>query len=396
MIGNNSSDEDSLPIDVEQLITEIGDISVGPETETEFDLVVPDETESEAASEETVQTETESESESEMETEAFNGPINAVVSQFISSREAMGEQWAVSYEDLESGTVYGYHDDEVLQSASVVKLFIMGAVYRYMCYPPEGEAPIEFHEEYDGQLRETIVKMITVSDNDCANLLIERLGEGDFYLGAERIHTFCEENGYEGTTIGRRFLGSNENGDNYTTAAATRMILSDMYHGKLVNEEASAKMLDIVKAQTLKNKIPSGLPSGFTSGNKTGEMPEGYGLGCIENDCAIVFPPEGEGEGYILTIMSNNLGGRNSEAVNTIIQISSNVAQWYLDNRNETAANATGTTETAAETAQSEAAADTAASEAAAETSAETAASEVTAQTVTGTTTQNAEETTTA
>ena len=207
----------------------------------------------------------------------------------------------------------------------------MGAVYRYMCYPPEGEEVIPFGEEYSGQLRDTIVSMITVSDNNCANLLIDRLGEGDFAKGTQRIKDFCEENGYVGTSIGRRFMESNPSGDNYTTAADTRKFLSDLYHGKLVNEEASGKMLDIVRGQTRKNKIPAGLPAGFTSGNKTGEMPEGYGLGCIENDSAIVFAPEGMGEGYVLTVMSTNLGGRNSEAISTIVQISSMVAQWYTE-----------------------------------------------------------------
>lgn len=334
------------------LFEEGGDIFVGPETESEEDLVVFDETEVEtekAAVKKTEESEvqTESETETEMETEVNNGPVGEVVSKYISNREAAGENWAIAYEDLSDGTQYGHREDEVLQSASVVKLFIMGAVYHYMCYPPNGTAPIEFHEQYDGELRDTIVSMITVSDNGCANLLIERLGEGDFAKGAERIGEFCKENGYVGTSIGRRFLEENPSGDNYTTAADTRKILSDMYHGTLVNEQASAKMLEIVKGQTRKNKIPAGLPSGFTSGNKTGEMPEGYGLGCIENDCAIVFPPEGQGEGYILTIMSTNLGGRNSEAISVIGQISADVAQWYLTDRAQKTAETE--TETAAQ-----------------------------------------------
>ena len=259
------------------------------------------------------------------------GPLEAAVTDLIRDREAMGEHWSAAYEDLETGEVYGYHEDDIMQSASVVKLFIMGAVYRYMCYPKEGEQAIPFHENYDGHLRDTIVSMITVSDNDAANLLIERLGEGDFQKGAERIAEFCREYGYDGTSIGRRFLESNPSGDNYTTAADQRKFLSDLYHGTLVNEEASRKMLDIVMGQTRKNKIPAGLPAGFTSGNKTGEMPEGYGLGCIENDAAIVFPPEGLGKGYILTVMSNDLGGRNSEAISVIAQISAKVAQWYTE-----------------------------------------------------------------
>ena len=41
---------------------------------------------------------------------------------------------------------------------------------------------------------------------------------------------------------------------------------------------------------------------------------------------------EGEGEGYILTVLSNDLAGRNDEAIAAIQQISSLTAQWYLQN----------------------------------------------------------------
>ena len=311
--------------------TEALDSEVQTESDMEEDFMVVPDTEYENGMSGNAE-ETESQAQTESEAVNYPEPVNTVLTQVVSGREAMGEHWAVGYEDLESGEVCGYHDADVMQSASVVKLFIMGAVYRYMCYPPEGEEPVPFGEEYEGQLRETLNNMITVSDNDAANLLIDRLGGGDFKKGAELIGEFCKENGYVGTSIGRRFLESNPTGDNYTSAADTRKFLSDIYHGKLVNEEASAKMLEIVKGQALKNKIPAGLPEGFTSGNKTGEMPEGYGLGCIENDVAIVFPPEGEGEGYILTVLSNDLAGRNDEAIAAIQQISSLTAQWYLQN----------------------------------------------------------------
>ena len=314
--------------------TEAAASDVQTESDMEEDFMVVPDTEtgiSEGAEETGAQAQTESQVQAETETEeeSYPEPVNTVLTQVVTGRVAMGEHWAVGYEDLATGEVCGYHDADVMQSASVVKLFIMGAVYRYMCYPPEGEEPIPFGEEYEGQLREVINNMITVSDNDAANLLVDRLGGGDFAKGAELIAEFCKENGYVGTSVGRRFLESNPTGDNYTTAADTRKFLSDLYHGKLVNEEASAKMLEIVKGQTLKNKIPSGLPEGFASGNKTGEMPEGYGLGCIENDVAIVFPPEGQGEGYILTVLSSDLAGRNGEAIEAIRQISSLTAQWY-------------------------------------------------------------------
>ncbi|MBP3872663.1 MAG: serine hydrolase [Lachnospiraceae bacterium] len=341
IIGNIQKMSESEDNTAETLFEEVGDMMDGLPPETEIDVIVDDEDAAEAMTEAAVpeseaQTEkaavkAETEAETETESDKAGGPLEAVVSEILSQREAMGEHWSVAYEDLKSGEIYGYHDEDVMQSASVVKLFIMGAVYRYMCYPPEGEEVIPFNESYDGQLRDTIVSMITVSDNDCANLLIDKLGGGDFALGAQRIKKFCEENGYTGTSVGRRFLEQNPSGDNYTTAADQRKFLSDLYHGTLINEEASAKMLEIVKGQTRRNKIPSGLPAGFSCGNKTGEMPEGYGLGCIENDSAIVFPPEGMGEGYVLTVMSNDLGGRNSEAINVIVQISAKVVQWYTE-----------------------------------------------------------------
>ena len=118
-------------------------------------------------------------------------------------------------------------------------------------------------------------------------------------------------------------MESNPTGDNYTSVSDCRKILSDIYYGKCVNKEASEKMLGLLKGQKMRNKIPAGLPAGFSCANKTGEMPEGYGLGCIENDLAIVFGPEGD---YVLCVLSNNLGGDNVAAQQNIAAISSYVA----------------------------------------------------------------------
>ena len=301
--------------------TESEDYYVIPETETDMGEGQA-ETAAGAAQTEAVQT--------EMQTEAaFEGPLAQIVPEVILPREAKGEIWEIGCEGLESGKTFAYRADESVQSASVVKLFIMGAVYQYMCYPESDEEMVNFGESYDGELRATIEKMITVSDNDAANLLIERLGKGDFAAGAAKIGEFCKKWGYTGTSIGRRFLDPHPTADNFISASDVTKFLSDVYHGTLVNEEASAKMLEVLKGQTRKNKIPAGLPEGYTSANKTGEMPEGYGLGCIENDAAIVFPPEGKGEPFVLTVLSSELGGRNSEAIAEISRIASMTAGWF-------------------------------------------------------------------
>ena len=162
----------------------------------------------------------------------------------------------------------------------------------------------------------------TVSDNDAANRLVELLGNGDFNVGKEVVNAFCSANGYNNTHLGRRFMDTNPADDNYTSSSDCRKILSDIYNGVCVNSEASEKMLQFLSAQTRKGKIPSGIPSGIQSANKTGEMPEGYGFGCIENDIAIVF---GEQQDYVICILSNDLGGRNESAIERIRNISSYV-----------------------------------------------------------------------
>lgn len=269
------------------------------------------------------------------------GPFSSTMDA-IQKRETAGEKWALAYEDLNGKDTYGYRENEKMQSASVIKLFIMGAVYRYICYPEKTDPVINFGESYSGQLRDVIEKMITVSDNDAANRLVEALGQGDFDAGKKRVNQFCREEGYTNTSLGRRFMAADlSDGDNYTSAADVRKFYLDLYEGKLVNEEASAKMLDILKKQTLTSKIPAGLPEGYSSGNKTGEMPDGYGLGCIENDSAIVFAPETEGEktspGYILVVLSNDLNGENEQAQAQIRDLSEKVASWYQSgDRNET------------------------------------------------------------
>ena len=313
-----------------------GESEAKPETksETEGKTETKTETKSEAKSE--AVSESESESESEMESETENHeiePIAGLCEQMIIPRENLGEHWAVcvavpGQDGKDEMEMFSYHGKDVMQSASVIKVFIMGAVYDRICYPSSEEKTIYYAENYEGELRQLLEQMIRVSDNNAANRLIEILGEEDFRAGAAVVNDFCREHGYLQTSVGRRFLESNPTGDNYVSAHDCTAILSAILNGKLVNEEASSKMLDILKGQSYTWKIPAGLPEGFSSANKTGEMPEGYGLGCIENDIAIVFSGYGN---YVISILSNDLGGRNNEAQRAMIDMSQYVAYWFRE-----------------------------------------------------------------
>ena len=77
------------------------------------------------------------------------GPFSSTMDA-IQKWETSGEKWALAYEDLNGKDTYGYRENEKMQSASVIKLFIMGAVYRYICYPEKTDPVINFGESYSG------------------------------------------------------------------------------------------------------------------------------------------------------------------------------------------------------------------------------------------------------
>lgn len=244
-------------------------------------------------------------------------------SEQLASLEAAGEKWAVAVSDLSTKAHCMINAEQTMQSASVIKIFILGAVYENLVYTSSGETGVTEDEE----LKSLMTAMITVSDNEASNELVRRLGQGDFTTGAAVVDQFCQEHGYTATHLGRAFLAENPADDNYTSAADCCRILSDIYNGTLVNKEASDKMLELLKQQTRTGKIPAGVPGEVQTANKTGEMTAGYGLGVIENDIAIVLLEE---HPYVICVLSNDIGD-NGAAQSTITGISSTVYQYMSE-----------------------------------------------------------------
>ena len=239
-----------------------------------------------------------------------------------------GEHWAVEVMDLNSGSTMELQAEDSMQSASVIKIFIMGAVYERGVYAADcGKELISMGEAYDGELKDLLTAMIAVSDNNAANELVTRLGQGDFEAGAAVVNEFCKEHDFTATHLGRRFLAENPTDDNYTSAADCAAFLSGLYNGTLLNVEASGKMLELLEGQTVKGKIPAGLPNGVETANKTGEMPAGYGLGSIENDVAIIMNGRYP---YILCVLSNDIAD-NGSAQSVIRGISERTYLFFSD-----------------------------------------------------------------
>ena len=191
----------------------------------------------------------------------------------------------------------GVINDTPMQAASLIKLYIMGAVYENY----DSLAQSHSTDELDSN----ISSMITVSDNDAANALVNWLGNGDDGAGMAKVNEFCQNHDFTSTQMNRMLLSGNENGDNYTSVRDCGTFLKEIYQisngtisdSTLPNAEAMYYQL---KMQQRKNKIPAQLPEGVHTANKTGE------LDTVENDAAIIFDTA-KGINLIVCFMSQDL-----------------------------------------------------------------------------------------
>lgn len=232
--------------------------------------------------------------------EAFSD-LTGSLSSAIQSGTDRGEEWGVTVKECTNGNMTVINDQKMI-AASLIKLYIMGAVYESyenLCQ--------RNGEEYIDQL---LTSMITVSDNEAANHLVRLLGQGDEEAGKQAINVFCVTNDYTSSNMGRMLLETGTDKENYTSPQDCVKFLWDIYQGVFPH---SQDMLELLKAQERTGKIPAGIPDGVETANKTGELEN------VENDAAIVWAGE---HPYIVCIMSSNLQNA-SEARERIVSMSS-------------------------------------------------------------------------
>lgn len=245
--------------------------------------------------------------------------MDTLVSQVQSQLPVSNGSWSVYICDLSGGSEATINDS-TMQAASLIKLFIMGAVY---------ENYDSLSQQYgSATLDSYLTPMITVSDNDAANSLVSCLGSGDSTAGMQKVNSFCQSHGYTNTSMGRLLLASNEFGDNYTSAYDCGKFLKEIYQicsgttqtPSLLHAE---EMYSLLKQQQRTNKIPAALPEGVSVANKTGELSD------VENDAGILYNAQG-GNDLVIVCLSQNLSSPG-EAQNTIAQLSRSIYLYYND-----------------------------------------------------------------
>lgn len=204
--------------------------------------------------------------------------MNSLLSQIEPLLPQNNGTWSVYVCNLMKNTE-GEINTQPMQAASLIKLFIMGAVY---------ENYESLADAYGADtLNSYLNPMITVSDNDAANKLVNMLGNGDNAAGMSVVNAFCTSHGYSSTSMGRLLLQSNEYGDNYTSVSDCGHFLKEVYQSNAGTVESTLAhtdaMYSLLKMQERRNKIPANLPDGVKVANKTGELDD------VENDAGIIY-----------------------------------------------------------------------------------------------------------
>lgn len=184
---------------------------------------------------------------------------------------------------FEDGKEFSSNNSAPTVSASVIKVFIMEYAY----------TQADLNVMVEGRsLNDWIIPMIQQSDNDATNQLID-------YFGMEKLNGFFFTQGYRDTHLERKMLDSDaraQGKENYTSLNDCMTFLKKLYHHKEVYPQSA--MLEIMKGQTIRTKIPSKLPNGIVVANKTGELDN------VENDIGLVFS---ETNPFAIVVLSQNV-----------------------------------------------------------------------------------------
>lgn len=182
---------------------------------------------------------------------------------------------------------YYCNKSEKTPSASVIKVFIMEYIYT-----GASEGKINLEETVGNQSVEALVKkMIQNSDNQATNTLIDR-------FGMDAVNEYIKANGYTQTVLERKMLdnAAREAGlDNYTSLDDVMRFLKKLYNNR--DNSPYREMLEIMKGQTVRTKIPLFLPENVVVANKTGELEN------VENDIGIVFSDK---SAFAVAVLTNN------------------------------------------------------------------------------------------
>ena len=198
--------------------------------------------------------------------------------------------------DLDTGNYLDIQGDRVFPAASTIKLPILIAFFQDL---DAGKVRLdetlvmrrdlitngsgEMQDDPVGSrysARETVTKMITISDNTATNMIIDRLG------GIAKLNQRFRSWGLKDTVI-RNLLGD-FGGTNTTSSKDMVRLLALVTKEKLLSPSSREQSLNILRNTVTRSLLPAGLGSGADIAHKTGD------IGFLIGDAGLITMPNGK------------------------------------------------------------------------------------------------------
>lgn len=241
------------------------------------------------------------------------------------SLEGTTGSYGVFVKNLKTGESFSLNENKVFESGSLYKLWTMAVVMNQLesgdleadQQLSQGIAVLNrkfgidpaLAEQTQGTISLTVdqalTQMITISHNYAALLLSEK-------IKLSTVESWLAKNGFNYSKVGT------DGSAPTTTPLDIALFMEKLYKGQLGNSESTNKMIELLKAQQLNNKLPKNLPPGTVVAHKTGE------LGWFSHDAGIVYSSKGE---YIIVVMSESPSPKGAEE--RIADLSLNIFNYF-------------------------------------------------------------------